>query len=63
MHLDRWKQIDSVLQSVLERPLEERDTFLRHACAGDESLERRVRVLLSEESGAKQFLKRARLST
>ena len=58
MDLDRWKQLDSLLQSVLERPLEERDAFLRRACAGDEPLERRVRVLLSAEPGAKHFLER-----
>ena len=58
MDLDRWKQLDSLLQSVLERPLEERDAFLRHACAGDEPLERRVRDLLSAESRAEQFLER-----
>ena len=51
MDLDRWKQLDSLLQSVLERPPEERDAFLRHACAGDQPLERRVRVLLSAEPG------------
>jgi len=38
MDLDHWKQLDSLLQSVLERPPEERDAFLRHACAGDEPL-------------------------
>jgi eukaryotic-like serine/threonine-protein kinase len=58
MDLDRWKRLDSLLQSVLERPLEERDAFLRHACAGDEPLERRVRALLSAEPGAKHFLER-----
>ena len=36
----RWKQLDSLLQAVLERPAEERDAFLRKACAGDEALER-----------------------
>ena len=46
MDLDHWKQLDNLLQSVLERPLEERDAFLRHACAGDEPLERRIRALL-----------------
>ena len=56
MDLDRWKQLDSLLQSVLERPLEERDAFLRHACAGDQPLERQVRVLLSAEPAAKHFL-------
>ena len=58
MELDHWKRLDSLLQSVLERPLEERDAFLRHACAGDEPLERRVRVLLSAEPEAKRFLER-----
>src|SRR6187397_1081584 len=58
MDLDHWKQLDSVLQSVLERPPEERDAFLRHACAGDEPLERRVRALLSAEPQAKLFLER-----
>ena len=58
MDLDHWKQLDSLLQSVLERPLEERDAFLRQACAGDEPLERRVRALLSAEPDAKHFLER-----
>jgi eukaryotic-like serine/threonine-protein kinase len=58
MDLDHWKRLDSLLQSVLERPLEERDAFLRHACAGDEPLERRVRALLSAEPGVKHFLER-----
>jgi eukaryotic-like serine/threonine-protein kinase len=58
MDLDRWKQLDSLLQSVLERPLEERDAFLRRACAGDEPLERRVRALMSAEPAAKHFLER-----
>ena len=58
MDLDHWKQLDSLLQSVLERPPEERDAFLRQACAGDEPLERRVRALLSAEPDAKHFLER-----
>jgi serine/threonine protein kinase/Tfp pilus assembly protein PilF len=58
MDLDRWKQLDSLLQSVLERPPEERDAFLRRACTGDEPLERQVRALLSAEPDAKPFLER-----
>jgi serine/threonine protein kinase/tetratricopeptide (TPR) repeat protein len=58
MDLDRWKQLDSLLQSVLERPFEERDAFLRQACAGDEPLERQVHTLLSTEPQAKAFLER-----
>ena len=58
MDLDHWKQLDSLLQSVLERPREERDAFLQQACAGDEPLERQVRALLSAEADAKHFLER-----
>ena len=32
MDSERWKQVDSLLQSVLERPPEEREAFLRQAC-------------------------------
>jgi hypothetical protein len=33
MDSDQWKKVDSLLQSVLERPPEERDAFLRQACS------------------------------
>ena len=54
MDSERWKQVDNLLQSALERPPEERDAFLRQACAGDEALEREVRSLLaSQQAGGK----------
>src|SRR6266446_1098404 len=56
MDSERWKQLDRLLQSVLERPPEERDAFLRQACAGDEALEREVRSLLTLEREAGSFL-------
>ena len=56
MDSERWKQVDNLLQSVLQRPLEERDAFLRDACAGDEALEREVRSLLSSALEAGSFL-------
>jgi len=56
MDSERWKQVDSVLQSVMDRAPEERDTFLRHACAGDQTLEREVRSLLASEEQAGKFL-------
>ena len=56
MDSERWKQVDNVLQSVLDRAPEERDAFLRHACAGDEALEREVRSLLTSEEQAGGFL-------
>jgi len=56
MDSERWKQVDDVLQSVLDLPPEQREAFLRQACAGDEALEREVRSLLESERQAGRFL-------
>src|SRR6202790_2826289 len=56
MDSHRWKQVDSLLQAVLERPPEERDEFLRDASAGDQALEREVRSLLASQQQAGSFL-------
>jgi serine/threonine protein kinase len=56
MDSDRWEKVDSLLQSVLERPPEKRDAFLCHACAGDKALEREVRSLLAARQHAGSFL-------
>jgi serine/threonine protein kinase/tetratricopeptide (TPR) repeat protein len=56
MDSQRWKQVDNILQSVLDRAPEERDAFLRGACADDEALEREVRSLLSSDEEARRFL-------
>jgi eukaryotic-like serine/threonine-protein kinase len=58
MNSERWKQVDSVLQAVLERPSAERAEFLRQACAGDQELEREVRSLLASDQQAGSFLDR-----
>ncbi len=56
MDSERWKQVEALLQSVLDRPPEERDSYLLQACAGDDALVREVRSLLSSEELAGQFL-------
>jgi serine/threonine protein kinase/tetratricopeptide (TPR) repeat protein len=56
MDSERWQQLDSLLQAVLERLPEERDAFLRQACAGDEELEHEIRSLLVLEREAGSFL-------
>src|SRR5664280_2729938 len=58
MDSERWKQVDSLLQAVLERPSDEREAFLRHACSGDQALEREVRSLLTAQQEAGGFLDR-----
>jgi tetratricopeptide (TPR) repeat protein len=52
----QWKRIDNLLQSVLERPPEEREAFLHQACGGDPTLEREVRSLLTAQQKAGGFL-------
>ena len=56
MDPDRWQQVDSLLQLVLERPPGERQEYLRQTCNGDEALEREVRPLLSSHQQAESFL-------
>src|SRR3984885_5316983 len=56
MDSDRWKQVDSLLQSALDCPAEERDAYLRRACSADETLECEVRSLLAAQAHAGSFL-------
>src|ERR1051326_4610323 len=58
MDAERWKQVDSLLQSALERPASDREAFLRTACAGDAALESELRSLLAVETDAASFLER-----
>ena len=58
MDSEQWKQLDNLLHAALERPSEERDAFLRDACAGNEALEREARSLLTLEQKADSFLER-----
>jgi eukaryotic-like serine/threonine-protein kinase len=54
----RWKQVDDLLQAALRLSPAKQDDFLRHACSGDEALEREVRSLLVYERKAGDFLER-----
>jgi predicted ATPase/tRNA A-37 threonylcarbamoyl transferase component Bud32 len=56
MEAERWKRVDSVLQSALLVPTDRRDEFLRRECAGDSALEREVRSLLTSHRNADDFL-------
>ena len=59
MDSERWKQVNDVLQSALDLAPEERDAFLRSACAGDETLAREVRSLIASDERAGKFLENA----
>jgi len=56
MDKEQWNQLDKLLHLALERPSEERDVFLREACAGNERVEDEARALLTLEDKALEFL-------
>jgi non-specific serine/threonine protein kinase/serine/threonine-protein kinase len=56
MKPEKWKQVDDLLQAVLERPQAEREAYLRKVCAGDEALEQEIRSLLGSHEEAGSFL-------
>jgi serine/threonine protein kinase len=57
MNAERWKQVDDLLQSALAVRPEQRDEFLRQACAGDAELIDEVKSLLTSHRRAGDFLK------
>jgi eukaryotic-like serine/threonine-protein kinase len=53
---ERWRQIERIYHSALERPSRERGAFLENECRGDEGLLREVQTLLSRAEDAEDFL-------
>ena len=56
MEPDRWRQIERLFESALERPESDHAAFLERACAGDDELRREVASLLAQRSAAAQFI-------
>ncbi len=56
MDPQRWKLVEDIFQSALERSPHEREAFVRDACSGDQPLEREVRSLLNGQADAGSFL-------
>jgi serine/threonine protein kinase/Tol biopolymer transport system component len=50
MASDRWRKISALYNDALGRPPDQRDQFLRQACAGDESLLAELESLLAADS-------------
>ena len=53
---ERWKQIDELAQSAIERGGDQRAAFLDAACAGDEALRREVESQIAYQQQASKFL-------
>jgi len=56
MRPERWQQIDQLLEVALDHPPAERAAFLARACAGDETLRRKVASLLRSDEAAQSFI-------
>src|SRR5436189_2373993 len=56
MKAERWKQVNDLFQSAVERAPRERAAFLHEACHGDEGLRREVDSLLTSYERAENFI-------
>ena len=52
----RWRRLEAVVQSALERPRDQRAGYLATACGGDDDLRREAEALLEREARAEGFL-------
>jgi serine/threonine protein kinase len=58
MDAERWRNLERLYHTALERGAEERSTFLSEACEGDEELRRELESLLGQDVEAKSPLDR-----
>src|SRR6267143_6890049 len=56
MNPKRWKEVEDVLQGALDRPPQERASFLDQACAGDEDLKKEASSLIGAYDEAGDFI-------
>jgi len=56
MKAERWKQVNDLFQSAVERAPEERAAFLDEACHDDDGLRREVESLLTSHKQAENFI-------
>jgi non-specific serine/threonine protein kinase len=56
MKAERWKQVNDLFQSAVERASGERAAFLHEACRGDEGLRREVETLVTSYERSANFI-------
>ncbi|MFL6506249.1 MAG: serine/threonine protein kinase, partial [Candidatus Udaeobacter sp.] len=56
MKPDRWKQVNDLFQSAVERAPRDRAAFLDKSCYGDEGMRREVESLLTSHERAENFI-------
>jgi serine/threonine protein kinase len=55
---ERWKEVEEILQAALDRPAQERASFLAEACMGDEGLKREAISLINAHDEAGDFIEK-----
>ena len=56
MKAERWKKVNDLFQSAIERAPEERAAFLDESCHDDEGMRREVESLLTSHERAENFI-------
>src|SRR5215216_2249377 len=56
MNPERWKKVEELFESALERDPCERAAFLDQACAGDASLKQEIESLLAHQQPTGRFI-------
>ena len=56
MNRNRWRQVDELLQSALDRPAAERAAFLEQACGSGAALKHEVESLILAADQAGSFI-------
>jgi len=56
MKPERWRRVEQIYHSTLEREESQRSSFLKETCAGDEVLLREVESLLDQKDQAESFI-------
>ena len=56
MNRDNWPKVKEIFDLALARPADERTTFVRDACGGDEALRQEVESLLASYQDAENFM-------
>jgi serine/threonine protein kinase/tetratricopeptide (TPR) repeat protein len=54
--LEGWKKVEEIFNAALDRPIDERETFLTEACGDDSSLRRQVEYLIDCYEQAGDFI-------
>ena len=53
---ERWQKVEEVLQGALDRPPQDRTSFLDEACAGDDQLKKEAASLINAHDEAGDFI-------